>query len=78
MVCSSRGQYHRAVDLFEQSLELSRTLGNAHGEGTILNNLGRVYQTWGQYEQALAHFERGLEIFRKIGVPYKSGNFQYW
>ena len=53
------GQYPKAVEHYEKSLELSRKTGDVRGEGQTLNNLGLVYQDLGRIRKALANFQKG-------------------
>ena len=59
---SDWGQYDKALEYYEKSLELSRKLGDVKGEGNTLNNLGNVYKDWGQYTKAVEYYEKSLEL----------------
>ena len=65
------GQYSKAVEFYEKSLEIYRKIGDVKGEGLTLTNLGEVYRARGEHDKALASFQKGLEIYEKIGVPTK-------
>ena len=61
------GQYAKAVEYYEKSLEIARKIGDVNGEGMTLMGLGNVYEGWGQYAKALECYEKSLEISREIG-----------
>ncbi len=60
------GQYAKAVEYHEKSLEIARKIGDVRSEGLTLGNLGLVFEAWGQYAKAEEYFEKSLEITRKI------------
>ncbi|MBD2500472.1 tetratricopeptide repeat protein [Anabaena azotica] len=64
---NSLGQYQRAIELFQQSLKISRNIGDRNGEGATLIGLGNAYNPLGKYQQAIEFFQQSLEIFREIG-----------
>ncbi|WP_334951909.1 tetratricopeptide repeat protein [Nostoc sp.] len=64
---NSLGQYQRAIEFHQQSLEISREIGDRNGEGNSLNNLGSAYCSLGQYQQTIKFLQQSLEIFREIG-----------
>ncbi|ETR65143.1 MAG: hypothetical protein OMM_14746 [Candidatus Magnetoglobus multicellularis str. Araruama] len=51
----------------EQSLEITREIGDRQGEGQALNNICAIYHERGDYETALRYLEQSLEIRREIG-----------
>lgn len=57
----------RAIEYFNQSLELAVEIGDVDLQQGILNNLGTVYRGLGNQEQALEIYQQSLEINRKIG-----------
>ncbi|NMG60677.1 tetratricopeptide repeat protein, partial [Geitlerinema sp. P-1104] len=69
----SLGQYERAIDFFEQHLEIAREIGDRAGEGRALGNLGNVHNNLGQYERAIDFFEQSLVIAREIGDRAREG-----
>ncbi len=62
----SLGQYKRALNLYEQSLEISREIEYREGEGASLNSFGIAYLSLGQYKRAIEFYEQSLEIAREI------------
>ena len=61
------GQYAKAVEYYEKSLQIFKKIGNVKGEGQSLGNLGNVYRGWGQYPKAVEYYEKSLQIFKKVG-----------
>ena len=62
LVATRRGEWERAVALFEESLALGRSGGDPWLVSAILNNLGTVYLGSGDHERAIALFEESLSI----------------
>ena len=62
----SLGQYQRAINLHQQSLEIAREISNRRGEANSLGNLGNSYQFLGQYQQAINFHQQSLELAREI------------
>ena len=63
----SLSEYNRAIEFDRQALEISRKIGDRHGESSSLMNLGVAYDSLGQHQQAIQFYQQSLEIFRKIG-----------
>ncbi len=65
---NSLGQYQRAIEFHQQSLEIFREIGAHNGEANSLIGLGNAYYSLGQYQRAIESHQQSLEIFRKIGA----------
>jgi tetratricopeptide (TPR) repeat protein len=63
----SLSEYNRAIEFHQQSLEISRKIGDRNGERSSLGNLGNAYYSLGQYQQAINFYQQSLEILREIG-----------
>jgi CHAT domain-containing protein/Flp pilus assembly protein TadD len=61
------GQYQKAIEFRQQSLTISREIGDRNGEGDALGNLGTAYHSLGQYQKAIEFFQLSLTISREIG-----------
>ncbi len=61
------GNYTAALSLYEQSLAISRAIGDMAGQTTTLNNIGQIYYVQGKYGTALNYLEQSLAISRQIG-----------
>ena len=68
-----QGRWDDAIAAFERSLAICRTLGNRHGEGITLINLGIVYGRQERWADAIAAFEQALAIFRTLGDRHGEG-----
>ena len=66
-IYKARGDYDQALEYLEQSLTISRQIGDRAGEGTTLNNISQIYKARGDYDQALEYLEQSLTIRRQIG-----------
>jgi tetratricopeptide (TPR) repeat protein len=63
----SLGQYQRAIDFYQQSIEIMREISDRNGEANSLGNLGNAYDSLGQYQRAIDFHQQSLEIAREIG-----------
>ena len=61
------GNYPQALDYYQQSLAITRDIGDRATEGIALNNIGAVYDSLGHYPQALDYYQQSLAIARDIG-----------
>ncbi|WZI66307.1 MAG: tetratricopeptide repeat protein [Gloeotrichia echinulata IR180] len=69
------GQYQRAIEFHQQSLDISREIGDSpeerlrqrNSEGLSIMNLGNAYLSLGQYPQAIEFLQQSLDISREIG-----------
>lgn len=57
----------QAATLGEDSLAISRTLGDATGIAVRLNNLGNVMREWSEYGRATGLYEESLTLDRNLG-----------
>ncbi|MGI8932898.1 MAG: tetratricopeptide repeat protein, partial [Phormidesmis sp.] len=64
---NSLGNHQQAIDFLQQSLEISREIGNHNGIAASLGNLGNAYNSLGNYRQAIDFLQQSLEISREIG-----------
>jgi tetratricopeptide (TPR) repeat protein len=67
-LCQDMGDYARALELYEQSLYISRrVLGPEHPSvATTMNNLAAVYEALGDYARALELYEHSLYIVKRV------------
>ena len=61
------GEYQRAIDLYEEALELFREGGERDGEAASLGNLGNCYGELGQTARSIDFYEQALAIARDTG-----------
>ncbi|WP_223278060.1 tetratricopeptide repeat protein [Nostoc sp. 'Peltigera membranacea cyanobiont' 232] len=63
----SLGEYPRAIEFFQQSLDISREIGDRNTESKSLMNLGLAYFSLEKYQRAIELFQQSLDISREIG-----------
>ena len=69
-----RGGYREtAVTRFQDSLAISRHIGNEAGAANTLGELGKLLRDAGQMKEAIAAFNKALATYRKLGDPVKAG-----
>lgn len=61
------GQLSVALEYGEQSLLLSRDVGDREGEVRTLNDMAGVYRDMGQLQQALVLFRQALDVTHEMG-----------
>ena len=59
--------------MHQDSLAISRELGDRHGEGQTLTNLGTVYRRQGRWDKAIEMYEASLAICRELGDRHWEG-----
>ena len=65
------GDYQRAAGLHSEALPLSRSVGDADGEGNSLNNLGKVYANLvANRGMAQEKADYGIAIMQAIADDY--------
>jgi tetratricopeptide (TPR) repeat protein len=63
----SQSLYSEAINSYQVSLGLARTIGDCDGEAVSLNNLGTVYHHLGEYQRAIDFYHQSLELNRRVG-----------
>ena len=58
----SQGDYTKAIDFHQQSLEIRRQIGDRKGIATSLSGLGNAYRSQGDYAKAIDFQQQSLEI----------------
>src|SRR5262249_59448123 len=72
-LCGSRRGSFRPVSRKATERIKSLALGDRHGEGSTLNNLGNVYQSQSRWAEAIAVYEQRLAIYRELGDRHREG-----
>lgn len=62
-----RGYPKEAITYLQESLKISRQIGDRRGEGEALKSLGSAYSYLGEPKKAIEYCEQALKISRKIG-----------
>ncbi|HBB33834.1 MAG TPA: hypothetical protein DC064_19065, partial [Cyanobacteria bacterium UBA9273] len=57
----------KALDYYNQSLPLTRQVGDQAGEARTFNNIGLVYNSLGEKEKALDYYNQSLPLTRQVG-----------
>jgi class 3 adenylate cyclase/tetratricopeptide (TPR) repeat protein len=65
-----RGDYPRAQDHFERSLQARETADDLPGIIFSRNNLGYLWQLQSEYERAIEHYRIAEDLARKINLRY--------
>ena len=69
-LCLNRGEdLERGIELFDESLAISRENGVLIAEAIILTGRGRIFTLLGDYASAARDLERSLELFREFDNP---------
>ncbi len=61
------GNLLAALESYQQSLEITREVGEHQGEGVILNDIAQLHHVKGEYSEALQYYEQALTIMREVG-----------
>jgi tetratricopeptide (TPR) repeat protein len=67
MAYAELGETRRAIDFYEQVLQIARETGDRRGEGTALGSLGAAYADLGETRRAIDFYEQVLQIARETG-----------
>jgi tetratricopeptide (TPR) repeat protein len=67
IIYCSLGEYQQALDNYQQSLTISREIGDRSSEGIALHGLGCVYFSRGDYSNGIDYYDQSLVISREIG-----------
>jgi len=62
---ANEGKYPEAIDLYNKTLVLARSINDLHLEHTLLYDLGFTYSRQENYPQALTMYQRSLEVAQK-------------
>jgi predicted ATPase len=69
VLASEQSDHAVSVALLEESLEISRALGDKRGIAVSLNAMAAQYRGCGDMTNAWRLFEESLEVFRELGDP---------
>jgi tetratricopeptide (TPR) repeat protein len=61
------GKYQEAIDYYQRSLFLLKTIGDRTLKATILNNLGNVHNALGEKQKALEYYNQAFPLFQALG-----------
>lgn len=75
--CAIQGRLKQAQAYYRRALSSFERFEDARMTGTVLMNLGIVYNILGQYEQALSQYQRALSFFEKVGDRQRLGELHH-
>ena len=61
-------KYPKALEFYQQALEIRKQVGNRFDVGSTLSNIGVVYRYLAEYPRALEFYQQALEIFREKSI----------
>jgi tetratricopeptide (TPR) repeat protein len=67
-----RKQYSKALEYFEEALDICREIGNRLTEVNVLLNLTGFYQRLGNEDLARKHCQQACTIADELGIPLDS------
>jgi len=68
------GEYQKAIENYNQVLEISLEIGDNHIKGQCLSGLGNAYENLGEYRKAINYHEQALKISREIDNQLSEGH----
>ncbi len=68
-VLTDQGKYTQALEAYEETLEISKQLGDLRGQGVKLGQLGTLALKQRDYAEAQSHYETALQLFQRLGEP---------
>lgn len=63
----NQGDIDRAIDLYQQSLQVCEAIGNVQGKAATSHQMASIYAQQGQVEQAIDLYKQSLQITEVIG-----------
>ncbi len=67
----SAAALRQALEKYQESLRLWRTISDRAGEASALSALGAVYDNLSEKQQALAHYQQALPLWRVVGDHFQ-------
>ena len=64
------GETRRAIELYEQDLEIAPEIGDRWGEGAVLGNLAKALAEVGRRDEAIDAVEESIRIKEQIEDPH--------
>lgn len=66
-ISSQKGNYAKALEQYEKSLQLRESIRDFKGISNTLNSMGLVYRSLGEYDKALEFYQKSLTSQEKAG-----------
>ncbi|MCD6518949.1 MAG: protein kinase [Anaerolineae bacterium] len=73
IILDAQGEYERAIEYYQRSVETFARLQQPLDEGRGLNNLGFAFQRLGRYREARECYQQALERFQRVGDVHEQG-----
>jgi tetratricopeptide (TPR) repeat protein len=73
ILCDARGERHRAVELYRQSIDIARAHDQPRDLGRALNNMGYAHQRLSEHDEALRCYEEALVALDRAGDVREQG-----
>jgi tetratricopeptide (TPR) repeat protein len=64
------GEYRKAIEFYEQALEITRRIGDVRHEGNALGNMGLAYGRLDMKAKARESFKKSKAIFESLGLRH--------
>ncbi len=68
LIYDARGDYDRALEWYEKSVEIKEELGDRAGMAITLHNLGLLVMEKKDWPAALQYLRRSRELYLEIGL----------
>ncbi len=66
MVVEQQGDVDRALQFWQESLEIQEKIGDVQGKAITLANMAETLATRGDFDTAIGHLEESLAILHRI------------
>ncbi len=73
-----QGDSRRALQYFQESLQVSRRVEDRYGQAVTLWNLGVVFASQEQFRPALDHLQRAFSLFGELRALEEQKNLVSW
>jgi tetratricopeptide (TPR) repeat protein len=68
LIYADKGEWDKAIDFYQHSLEIKDRLGDIHGMARTLGNLGYLHRALGDMDQAAPYVAQAYFIFVQLGA----------
>jgi len=70
LIYDDKGDFPKAVEYFKKAIEIFERVGNYHGSGIVMLNLGDTYRKMKDFKNAWYYLNEGLNRVTKVGDKY--------
>ena len=67
ILIAGRGEYDKALEMYRESLEVKKSLGDRAGVSTSMHQIGMIHQYRGEYDKALEMYRESLDVKKSLG-----------